>query len=233
MLLFHHVLRTWPQKVDVYVALTEFARSKFVEGGLPANKIVVKPNFVHHAPAPGTGQGNYALFIGRLAPGKGIETLLSAWQGLDTPLKIAGDGPLREQVQSASDRNPRITWLGHVPGSEVYDLLQEATALVFPSMLYETMGLVIIEAFAAGTPVIASRLGAAVELVQDGQTGLHFHAGDATDLAEKVTWLFEHPDEQHHMRKAGRAEFEAKYTAERNYAQLMAIYERAIHSRRR
>lgn len=228
MLLLHTILRTWSQKVDVYIALTEFARLKFIEAGLPASKIVVKPNPIHQAPEPGTGEGNYALFVGRFSPEKGVETLLEAWKSINFPLKIAGDGPLSDKVRLAAEQNPQITWLGHVPNSEVYELLQHATVFIFPSMWYETFGRVIIEAYAAGTPVIASRLGTATELVQDGQTGLHFRAGDAADLAEKVTWLFQHPAELQQMRQAARHEFETKYTAERNYEQLIAIYERCL-----
>ena len=99
MLTTHRALRTWRKKVDVYIALTEFARRKFIEGGLPAGKIIVKPNFVYPDPGPGEGEGGFALFVGRLSFEKGVGTLLAAWEHLDRriPLKIVGDGPLTER----------------------------------------------------------------------------------------------------------------------------------------
>lgn len=95
MLSLHRALQTWTTMVDVYIALTEFARQKFIQGGLPSEKIVVKPNFVYPDPSPGEGQGGYALFVGRLTPEKGIDTLLAAWERLHTkiPLKIVGMVP--------------------------------------------------------------------------------------------------------------------------------------------
>ena len=234
MLCYHRWKRTYSQMVDVYIALTEFARRKFIEGGLPPEKIAVKPNFVHPDPGPGTGAGGFALFVGRLSPEKGLPTLLRAWErvGNRLPLKIAGDGPLAAQVQDAAKRNAALSWLGQVPSAQVMALLGEAAVLVFPSECYETFGRSIAEAFARGTPVIASRLGAMTEMVRHGETGLFFKSGDADDLAAQVELTLSHPSEIAAMRKACRAEFEAKYTAERNYKLLMEIYERAIAASR-
>nr|WP_259331163.1 glycosyltransferase family 4 protein [Thermus thermophilus] len=226
MLALHRALRTW-NLVDRFIALTEFARQKFVEGGLPAEKIVVKPNFVHPDPGPGEGRGGYALFVGRLSPEKGVRTLLRAWAllGGRVPLKVVGDGPLADEVREAARRLPGVEWLGRKSPKEVYALMGEAAFLVFPSEWYETFGRVAIEAFAKGTPVVASRIGAVGEVTEDGRTGLHFRPGDPEDLAAKVEWLLAHPEELARMRKEARAEYETKYTAERNYEQLMAIYQ--------
>lgn len=233
MLVAHRLLRTWDRLVDVYVALTDFARQKFIQGGLPAEKIVVKPNFVHPDPGPGQGAGGYALFVGRLAPEKGVATLLAAWERLNgrVPLKIVGDGPEAPRVTAAAQRLPGLEWLGRRSTDDVYTLMGEATALVFPSEWYETFGRVAAEAFARGTPVIAADLGAMAELVEHGRTGLRFRPGDPDDLAAKVEWAWTHPSELAAMRPAARAEFEAKYTAERNYELLMEIYQLAIQRR--
>lgn len=226
MVTAHHTMQTWTEMVDVYIALTEFAKQKFVEGGLPAKKIVVKPNFVHPDPGSGEGRGEYALFVGRLSPEKGVETLLSAWKLLrgKVPLKIVGDGPLAAWVAEAAKLVPGVNWLGRMPSAEVYKLMGEAAFLVFPSQWYETFGRVAIEAFAKGTPVIASNIGAIAELVDSGRVGLHFRPGDSEDLAAKVEWVLAHPAELAQMRREARTEFEAKYTAQKNYQRLIEIY---------
>lgn len=229
MLTTHRMLRTWTQKVDIYVSLTEFAREKFVEGGVPAEKIMVKPNFVYPDPGSGEGGGGYALFVGRLSPEKGIGTLLAAWQrlGEGIPLKIVGDGPLADLVARTAERLPQVEWMGRRPLEEVYELMGKASIVVFPSEWYETFGRVAIEAFAKGAVVIAANIGAIAELVDHGRTGLHFRPGDPVDLAAQVEWVSAHPMDSASMRREARAEFEAKYTAERNYEMLMEIYEAA------
>jgi glycosyltransferase involved in cell wall biosynthesis len=234
MLTVHRALRTWIEMVDVYVALTEFARNKFIEGGLPAGKVVVKPNFVAPDPGRGQGGGGYALFVGRLAPEKGTGTMLAAWDRLGTriPLKIVGDGPLRDQVLGAAAKQSNVEWLGHRPVEDVHALMGKADMLVFPSRWYETFGRVAAEAFAAGTPVIAANIGAVAELVEHGRTGLKFRPGDPEDLVTQVEWALSHPAELQSMREEVRAEFEAKYTAERNYRALMEIYEAALERKR-
>ncbi len=226
MITVHRTLRTWVEMVDVYIALTEFARQKFIEGGLPAEKIVVKPNFVNPDPGVGQGSGGYALFVGRLSVEKGLDTLLAAWEQLSEqmPLKIVGDGPLAPQVESAVKRLPSVEWLGRRPMPEVHQLMGEAKFLIFPSKWYETFGRVAVEAFAKGTPVIAANIGAIAELVDDHRTGLKFQPGNSVDLANKVEWALAHPQELSQMRLRARAEFEAKYTAQKNYSRLMEIY---------
>ncbi|BAZ65651.1 putative glycosyl transferase [Fischerella sp. NIES-4106] len=226
MLSVHRLMNTWVKTVDLYIALTEFARQKFIAGGLPADKIVVKPNFVSPEPAIGKGSGGYALFVGRLSVEKGLDTLLKAWEHLDVkiPLKIVGDGPLAHEVIAAVKRHSYIEWLGRRPMSEVHDLMGEAMFLVFPSKWYETFGRVAVEAFAKGTPVIATNIGAVAELVDPGRTGLHFRRGDADNLATQVEWILANPAKLADMRQEARAEFEAKYTVQKNYQKLMEIY---------
>ncbi len=232
MLTAHRWLRTWTKQVDVYVALTEFARRKFVEGGLPAERIVVKPNFVH--PDPGAKEpeaGEYALFVGRLSTEKGLRTLLRAWRNLQgVPLKVVGDGPLAPEVQAFVEREglEGVDLLGRRSREEVLALMRAARFLLFPSECYEGFPITIGEAFACGLPVVASRLGAMAEIVENGRTGLHFQPGDPEDLAAKVEWAWSHPREMAEMGRAARREYEEKYTAEKNYEMLMDIYRMAI-----
>jgi glycosyltransferase involved in cell wall biosynthesis len=235
MLAVHRLLGTWQELIDVFVVFTEFYRRKFIEGGLPATKIVVKPHFVHPDPGFRSGRGDYALFIGRLSAEKGLHTLLNAWNKLsDIPLKIRGNGPLLKQAQTFATQNRCIEVLPDRLAPEGWaELMRNARFLVWPTQgYYETFGLVAIEGFAFGVPVIASRTGAMVEIVEDGRTGLHFTAGDADDLVAKVKWAWAHPEEMETMGRAGRGEYESKYTADRNYGMLVDIYQRAIQVNR-
>jgi glycosyltransferase involved in cell wall biosynthesis len=224
----------WERDIQVFIALTEFSRQKFIQGGLPAEKVVVKPNFVDPDPGAGEHQGNYALFAGRLSPEKGVAVLLEAWRLLppSIPLKIVGDGPLAEAVRQATDELPHVEWLGRVPRDQVWALMKEARMLVFPSTCYETMGLSIVEAFATGLPVVASNHGSMASLIRHGETGWLFTPGDAEALRDSVQTLMEHPDQLRAMGRQARAEYLQHYTAERNYEQLIAIYQRAIQLRK-
>jgi glycosyltransferase involved in cell wall biosynthesis len=171
------------------------------------------------------------MFVGRLSREKGLDVLLPAWERLGPdapPLKIAGDGPLAADVKAAAARNPRIEWLGWRKSSEVLDYVGRAEMLIFPSGWYETFGNTVMEAYARGTPVIASGHGAPAEIVADGRTGLLFRPGDASDLADKVRVALSDRARLDAMRLAARREFEMKYTAAQNYDQLMAIYHAAL-----
>jgi glycosyltransferase involved in cell wall biosynthesis len=230
MLTFHNVLRTWENQVDVYIATTEFARRKFAQGGLPAEKIVVKPNFVHPDPGNGGRKGDFALFVGRISAEKGIRTMLSAWRLLKgVSLKIVGDGPLMAEVKEQIERERlAVEVLNRRPREEVFSLMRQASFLVSPSECYEVFHMVIAEAFACGLPAVASRLGAMAEIVEDGRTGLLFEPGNSEDLAAKVEWAWTHEKEMIEMGKNARKEYEEKYTAERNYKMLMEIYQLAM-----
>jgi glycosyltransferase involved in cell wall biosynthesis len=230
MLAAHRLLGTWRRAVDLYIALTPFSRNKFIAGGLPAEKIVVKPHFVDPDPGPGRGQGGYGVFVGRLSAEKGLATLFEAWKKLaaPVPLKIVGDGPMARVVQSAVSQDSRIEWLGSRPRDEVDTLIGEALFLIMPSDWYETFGRVVIEAFAKGTPVLASRLGAMADLVDHGRTGLLFEPGNPAELAMTVQRLMDDQAERSRLRQAARQEYEQKYTARSNYRLLMASYEAAL-----
>lgn len=235
MVAVHRAMGTWRNKVDLYIALAQSGRRKFIEGGLPPEKIVVKPNFVYPDPGVGPGDGNYAVFVGRLSPEKGLGTMLKAWDllGERMPLRIIGDGPQVDEVRQAAARNPAVQWLGRKSIQEVYSIIGSAAVLVFPSEWYETFGRVGAEAYAKGTPVIASNLGAMAELVDHNRTGLLFEPGNPQDLAAKVNeFLAFSPERRQAMRYAARAEYEAKYTADRNYEMLMDIYRTAIERRK-
>lgn len=229
MLEAHRRRRTWHVKVDRYIALSPLGKSLFVRGGLPAHKIVVKPHFVPEPAvvAASPEASDYALFLGELTRHKGISVLLDAWRNVPLDLHVAGDGPLAEVVRAAASTNTRVHHLGYLDRRAVETELAGAAFLVFPSLLYEAFGLALIEAFAQATPVLASRLGTAFEIVQDGMTGLLFNPGDPTDLAAKACWLATHRRERETMGERARDEFDRKYTAGRNLELLLGIYAEA------
>ena len=226
MLVTHRLLGTWTERVDLYVVPRGFIRQKYIEGGLPADKIVVKPNFVRPDPGVGEHGENFVLFVGRLSPEKGLRTLLRAWRSLKgIPLRVVGDGPLLEEVRRGAGDNVEV--LGHLPREKVFHLMRAAQFLVFPSECYETFGLTVAEAFATGLPVVGSRIGGVPEIVEHERTGLLFEPGNTEDLAEKVAWAWAHPREMAEMGREARREYEVKYTAEQNYEMLMEIYRQA------
>jgi glycosyltransferase involved in cell wall biosynthesis len=234
MQVLHRTLGVWRNKVDAFFTLTEFARQKFIDAGLAANRVHVKHNSVSPDPGVGRGDGGYLALVGRLSPEKGIATVLEAWRRDASlpPLRVVGDGPLAVQVQAAAAVDSRITWLGQVTNAEANRVIGAATALLMPSLWYETFGRTIAEAFAAGTPVIASRLGAMAELVDDGQTGWLFTPGDASALAACIHVLSNLPiDAMAAVRRRARQEYECRFTPLHNYARLIEIYEIAkLHS---
>ncbi len=235
MLTVHRVFGTWQTKVDRYLVATDFYRKKFIEGGLPSDLIQVKPHFVSPDPGPKPPRqgAGHALFVGRLDPEKGVETLLTAWSRVgNIPLRICGDGQLRDWVLRFVDQNGLadcVQLTGRLSAEQLTELVRGAAFLAWPSEgYYETFGYVAVEGFSCGTPVIASRLGVSSEIVSDGVTGLHFEAGAPEDLARAVKWAWEHPDEMARMGRQARLEYESKYTAERNYPLLIEAYESAI-----
>jgi glycosyltransferase involved in cell wall biosynthesis len=229
MLAFNRARGTWSNMVDCYIALSEFARGKMKSSGIPAHKIYVKSNFVSPDPGARSTVENYALYVGRLVVEKGLPTLLSAWERLDgtLPLRIIGDGPQRRNLEAfcRSNNINTVEFIGLRPRAEVIEQIRSARFVVFPSETYENFPMTIAEAYACGVPVIASKVGSTAEIVHDGVTGLTFTPGNADELRQRVQWATEHPDRMEQMGQRARAEFEAKYSAKRNYRILMDIYE--------
>jgi glycosyltransferase involved in cell wall biosynthesis len=230
MLGIHRAIGTYANQVDAYIALTEFARGKFLEAGFDSEQIHVKPNFLDPDPATGAGDGGIALFVGRLSEEKGIRPMLEAWKrvGDALPLKICGDGPLGDEVRAAAANETSIEWLGRRPLEEVIDLMGRASVLVFPSLWYEGFPRTIVESLARGTPVVASNLGSMKELIQPGRTGALFNAGDVADMAKTVVELCEDRVRLGEMRRTSREEFLGRYDAARNHRMMLEIYRQAM-----
>jgi glycosyltransferase involved in cell wall biosynthesis len=233
MLTAHREGKTWVRMVDQYIAPSAFARNQFVKAGFPASQITVKPNFVDPDPGARVGTGSYALCIGRVSPEKGVETLLRAWRQLPKTytLRILGEGPLRARLQAESEGLTNIKFMGWLPHDQAMEVVKGARFLIFPSELYETFGLGIVEAFACGVPAVVSRLGAMQEIVQEGHTGFLFQPGDADDLARTVVSAWNQPEHMLRLGAEARLEYETKYTAAVNYRQLIDIYQQVIAKR--
>jgi len=225
----HKLAGTWRKRVAAYIAVSEFAREIYVAGGLPAEKIAVKPNFIHPSPEPGAGGGGYALYVGRLSTEKGIVTMLEAWKSAREaiPLKVVGEGPLAELVIATAQECSRIEYLGAKLLPQVLDLMRSAEFLIFPSEWYETMGRTIMEAFAVGTPVVAARIGPPATMIVPEETGFHFTPGSVAELREQAEWSSRNLDQLRAMRGKARQAFEACYTGVANVAMLLAIYTKA------
>ncbi len=217
--------------ITSFVVFSPFTKKKLQELGIEGNRIFIKPHFLLPGEVPDPGErGNFFLFAGRLGEEKGIRILLEAWKGLDLPLRIAGSGPLEPLMK---DLPPSITYCGFLGREKILKEISRAYALILPSLCYETFGLTIMEAMAAGVPVLASSVGAPADLVHPGKTGLLFERANPQDLKEKVLWLWEHPTERDRMGREARREFERKFTAEKNYKVVMRIYAEAMERHER
>ena len=228
----HRILNTSERAVDATIVLSEFARSKLIESGLPPQRVYVKPNFVAPDPGEQSGSGGYLAYVGRMSEEKGIATLLNAWDIADDlpVLKIAGSGPLADEVEAAAATNPRIEYLGLVGPDEISDILGDAAFSIMPSVNYEGFPKAIVESFAVGTPVIASRIGSLTELIDPDRTGFLFDAGNPGSLVEAVRKAASESSSKD-MRGAARRKYLDRYGVDRNYDLLMDIYGRAIDAR--
>jgi len=231
MLATHYFSGTYQRKVRTYIALTEFARAKFCEGGLPPERVTVKPNFVADDPGAGSGTGGYAFFAGRFSEEKGLALLLDAWRACANaiPLKIAGDGPMQTFVRERAAATPGVEYLGNCEPARVIALLKDAAFLVFPSRWYEGMPMIVLEAMACGTPTVAFGTGAMDELIVEGVNGVKLPYPDPGALADFLGHSSEFLGRLAGLRNSARAHFERNFTASTNYGLLLDIYRRAVN----
>jgi glycosyltransferase involved in cell wall biosynthesis len=222
MVELHKRIGTWKRKVDCFIVLTDWAKRKFIEGGLPAERIVVKPNCVARPPTFGGVHRDGGLFVGRLDEQKGVDVLLRAWKDIDYPLKIIGDGPLAGLVQQ--NASERVVWLGRQPQEVVQREMQAAKFLVLPSNGYEMFPMTIVEAFSSRLPVICSDLPSLRALITPVATGLTFPPGDAAALAAQVRWAAANPSAFDEFGSRALATYEERYTREINFDRLIGIY---------
>jgi glycosyltransferase involved in cell wall biosynthesis len=228
----NHRRGAWHQP-SIYIAPGQHIRERLIAWGVPEERVVFKPHFVMHDPGKRASVGRYALFVGRLAPEKGLDLLLDVWSNDRLPLVIVGDGPLRARLeQRVRDQGlTNVCFAGQCGREQVSRFFQEARFLVMPSVWLETFGVVVIEAYAHGVPVIATRLGTLADLIRDGVTGRLFACSDCADLAAKLTELEHDHDRTLAMSHAARREYELLYSAPANAQLMRAVYQQAIQSK--
>lgn len=221
----HKILGTWNERITLYIALTEFAKDKYIEGGLPGHKIFIKPNFLYPDPGEGPHDEDYIIFIGRLSEEKGVKTLLDAWKMLDveTNLVIIGSGPLKYHIEQACEIDNRIRYLGNLPTEKVFKYLKKAKLLVFPSEWYEGMPRILIEAFATATPVISSNIGSMSSMIQHNRNGIHFKPGDVNDLEKVLRVLNNNRVLRHKIGTQARKDYLKHYTRSANLIYLQNL----------
>ena len=216
-------------RVDAYIALTSFSRSLFLRGGVPAEKLYVKPNFVAPDPGIGSERGNHFLFVGRFEEGKGIRVLMDAWRAVRNPpeLRLIGSGPLQEEVSSFAADVPGVTVVGQVPRQRVLEELKAAYAVIAPALWYENFPLLVCEALATGCPVVAADGPNVREILQDGKAGVLFKSGSSDSLREAIEAARTTQPDLKARAAYGRGEYETKYCSDVNYETLMAVYQAA------
>ena len=224
----HSAIGTWSSAVDTYITPSEFARSRYVKAGWPAERIVVKFNT---APDPGDPRPTYDggfLCLSRMAPEKGVDVLLDAWGQAfpngDARLTIIGSGELDAALRARAATLNGVEFTGQLPRERGLEILAASRALVVPSRWYEVFPRIVAEAYALGVPVIASRLGSLAEIIADGETGLHSEPGDATDLARALRALHDDRDLAERLGVGARAEYVRNLSPGATTDRLLEIY---------
>ena len=241
MIALHRKLGTWSKNIDAFVALTEFQKNKVIEAGLRSETVYVKPHFYLNPPDPLGWEEREpkVVYIGRLGVEKGVEILIDAWKiwSSEAPhLEIIGDGPEKSVLQEYIKGNgleEKVSFLGYLNSSEVQKRLATARLLVLPSLCYEGFPMTILEAFALGVPVAASRLGPMPSIPTEGKNGAIFAPGDPGGLHRVLERMWGAEGKLAEMSRGARKEFDAKYTASMNYETLMEIYRAAIEKKTR
>jgi len=223
MLLAHRAVGTFEHVIGAYCAPSVFCAERVAGRGIPREKITVRPNFLLSDPGARTTAEGFVLFVGRVCEEKGVRQLLTAWRQLSqVPLVIVGDGPLRQDAQRIAPSNVKFT--GALPAVETMRWIKAARFLVFPSVVYETFGMAVLEAAACGVATVGARLGAIPELVQEGRTGLLFDPHDIDELVAKMEWAWSHSIRMNEMGAAARQRYLQLFTADKTYDSLLRLY---------
>jgi glycosyltransferase involved in cell wall biosynthesis len=225
MIAAHRALGTW-RAVDKLVCASDFARDRYVDAGWPEERIAVKYNTAPDPTLRRVGAGEGFVFLGRLGPEKGVDLLLEAWRRAfakgDETLTVIGSGESRPPSPP-----PGVEFVGRLPHAEALTALVRARALVVPSQSYEVFPRVVVEAYGLGVPVVASRLGALVELVEHKRTGLLVAHDKPEELAAALRNLAANPELAVRLGTQARLRYEKRYSADATTARLLEVYKEA------
>lgn len=223
----HKAMKVYPKTVDRLLAPSRFYVEKLVEWGWDRERIRYVPNYVHATHfEPRFEPGSYLLYFGRLAPEKGVGTLIEAAAAARRPLVIAGTGPLEPELREQASRfGGDVSFVGYRSGNDLHVVIRDAFAVVLPSEWYENAPMSVLEAFALGKPVIGARMGGIPELIDDGITGFTFRSGDAADLAAVIDRMTALPSARvRDMGRSARALVESTFTEDRYYNEISTVY---------
>jgi glycosyltransferase involved in cell wall biosynthesis len=230
----HKTLGTFKHKVSKYITLTDFARQKILNSSLnlQESQVVVKPNSVEdYGWSKPDERQHFFLFIGRLTQEKGIDVLLKAFEKAELKLEMIGEGDIKmqEKIKELTLQNKHITFHGFQKKDFIISKLKSCQALVFPSVWYEGLPMTILEAYATGTPVIASNQQNINQIVKDKQTGLLFETGNEDSLLQTLHYFEKEKGSLESLYKNARQEYLQNYTPDQNYTRLMAIYDELVN----
>ncbi len=227
----HSKMNTFKKLINSYIALSEFSKQQFIQVGFDGARIKVKSNFVSPDPGFSKDRGNFALYVGRFSPEKGIDVLLEAWKNIDyLLLKIIGTGNDFEDCKELAIKSGlKVEFMGQVSNNEVVKQLKKCFVVIVPSKCNENFPIILVEAFACGVPVIASNRGTLSEIIDDGKTGFLFNPDNPKELSDRISFIYKNSDLVKQMGVSARKEFENKYTAENNYQLLIDIYKTTIN----
>lgn len=230
--MYFHSFIGYYKDVDRYIAVSNFYKQKMIEAGYPPEQISYLPNYIDaNEFNPKCEEKGYILYFGRLSEEKGITTFLaSAKKNPEIPHYVVGSGPLEEELKefSVAENVANVRFLGFRQGGELKALLSESTCVVVPSEWYENCPMTILEAYAAGRPVIGANIGGIPELIDVGVDGLIFQPGNARELSEKISWIWTNRKEAREMGLRGRKKIERDFNAETHYINLMSIYKSVL-----
>ncbi|WP_328492589.1 glycosyltransferase [Streptomyces sp. NBC_00414] len=229
--------RRWWSGVDRFFCISGAQRDVLARSGMPAGRLMVKHNFVPDPDDRRSGAGEHVLYLGRLAETKGVRLLMAAWDeiaaggGVGVPLVIAGSGPLEEEVTAWAAGRDDVRYVGLYDPAQCRRAIARSVAVVAPSTWLEAFGLVVVEAMAAGVPVVAAGHGAFVELVEDGVTGLLHDPGGSASLASGLRRITAEPDRNREMGQAARRRYEQDFSPAVGLERLVDGYRTAIAAR--
>jgi len=216
------------EMLDGLFAPSDFLGRLLTKKRFPSERVHVLRNGIDvENISPSASDGQYVLFFGRLSHEKGVKTLLQAYQGIasDLPLVIAGTGPLEQALKVEF---PFASFLGHVTGNRLKDVIGGAAIVVVPSEWYENCPMSILEAMAYGRPVVASRIGGIPELVIHGETGFLFDPGDKGMLQEQLALLGRDVGMRRMFGAAARRRVEEHFSLKIHNDSLLKLYSQVL-----